>query len=134
MSFFKYIRDIHRIFIISLLTFSFILLLNTVRDSIAITRLSAQTNKKLLILKGKEIVLQSGCVRCHSFVKGKQIKGYDTLADFGDRHLSIKETEKAIRSCKMDPYCSQILTNKQVRYVAYYLNSLKEKGGKSGKK
>jgi cytochrome c551/c552 len=77
------------------------------------------------ILKGKAIVIRSGCVRCHSFVKGRQIKGYDTLADFGDRHLSIKQTEKAIRSCRMDPYCSQILTNRQVRYVAYYLNSLK---------
>ncbi|MHB1660542.1 MAG: hypothetical protein ACYCTD_00375 [bacterium] len=77
------------------------------------------------ILKGKAIVIKSGCVKCHSFVKGKQINGYDTLADYGKRHLSIKQTEKAIRSCRMDPYCSQILTNRQVRYVAYYLNSLK---------
>ncbi len=77
------------------------------------------------ILKGKAIVIKSGCVKCHSFVKCKRIKGYDTLADFGKRHLSIKQTEKAIRSCRMDPYCSQILTDRQVRYVAYYLNSLK---------
>ncbi|MHB1696652.1 MAG: c-type cytochrome [bacterium] len=81
------------------------------------------------INKGKKIVIQSGCIKCHSFIKGKQIKGYDTLAGFGDRHLTIKQTEKAIRSCRMDPYCSQILTDKQVKYVAYYLNSLKNKGG-----
>ena len=41
------------------------------------------------------------------------------------KYLAIKQTEKAIRSCRMDPYCSQILTDKQVKYVAYCLNSLK---------
>ena len=48
-----------------------------------------------------------------------------TLAGWGNKNLSIEQTEKAVRSCKMDPYCSQILTDKQVKYVAYYLNSLK---------
>jgi len=83
-------------------------------------------------LKGKDIVIQSGCVRCHSFIKGKRIDNIKSLAQWGDKHLSIKQTEKAIRSCKMDPYCSQILTNKQVKYVAEYLNSLKR--SKNGKK
>ncbi|MHB1600044.1 MAG: hypothetical protein ACYCSB_04730 [bacterium] len=74
------------------------------------------------ILKGKAIVIKSGCVKCHSFVKGKRIKGYDTLADFGDRHLSIKQTEKAIRSCRMDPYCSQILTDRQAGKICGLLS------------
>ncbi|MHB1702770.1 MAG: hypothetical protein ACYCS0_00935 [bacterium] len=77
------------------------------------------------VVKGYKIVLQSGCYKCHSFVKGKRIDNIVSLARWGDRHLTIKETEKAIRSCKMDPYCSQIPTDKQVEYVSYYLNSLK---------
>lgn len=84
-------------------------------------------SKKEMILKGKDLVLKSGCMRCHSFIAGKQIKGIDSLAGFGDRHLSIKETMEAIRSCKMDIYCSERLTDKQVKYIAYYLNSLKNK-------
>ncbi|MHB1755566.1 MAG: hypothetical protein ACYCT6_09010 [bacterium] len=79
--------------------------------------------------KGKKIVIQSGCARCHSFIKGKRIDNIESLADWGGKHLSVKLTEKAIRSCRMDPYCSQILTDKQVEYVAIYLNSLKNKGG-----
>jgi hypothetical protein len=77
------------------------------------------------INKGKIIAVQSGCIKCHSFIKGKKIDGVISLADWGNKHLSIKQTEKAIRNCKADIYCSQILTNKQVKYVAYYLNNLK---------
>ena len=77
------------------------------------------------IEKGKQIVIQSACVKCHSFIKGKKIDNIATLAGWGNKHYSLKKTEKAIRSCKADIYCSQILTNKQVKYVAYYLNSLK---------
>ena len=77
------------------------------------------------VKKGKQVVIQSGCVKCHSFIKGKRYNGIASLADWGDRHLTLKQTEKAIRSCKADIYCSQILTDKQVKYVAYYLNSLK---------
>ena len=77
------------------------------------------------VKKGKQIVIQSGCVKCHSFVKGKRIDRIVSLAGWGDKHLTLKQTEKAIRSCKADIYCSQILTDKQVKYVAYYLNSLK---------
>ena len=84
-------------------------------------------SKKEMILKGRELVFKSGCIRCHSFIAGKQIKGIDSLADFGERHLTISETMEAIRSCKMDIYCSELLTNKQVKYIAYYLNSLKNK-------
>lgn len=84
-----------------------------------------KTVKKERILKGKLIVLKSGCIRCHSFVKGYKIDGVISLADWGDKHLTLKQTEKAIRSCKADIYCSQILTNKQVEYTAYYLNSLR---------
>ena len=78
------------------------------------------------VLTGKEIVLKSGCYTCHSFVKGKRYDGVESLADWGDKGLSVKQTEKAIRSCKADVYCSQILTDKQVKYVAEYLNSLKK--------
>ncbi len=74
---------------------------------------------------GKQIVMQSGCVKCHSFVKSKRIDNIKSLAGWGNKHFSIKQTEKAIRSCKADVYCSQILTDKQVKYVAHYLNSLK---------
>lgn len=88
---------------------------------------SKSYSKKEMILKGRELVFKSGCIRCHSFIAGKQIKGIDSLADFGNRHLTIKETMEAIRSCKMDIYCSERLTNKQVKYIAYYLNSLKNK-------
>jgi hypothetical protein len=116
-----------RIFAVSLFVFTVIFLFNTVRDSAALTRLSAKTNKKLLILKGRQIIFQSGCYTCHSFIKGKRYDGVISLADWGDKHLTLKETEKAIRNCKADIYCSQILTNKQVKYVAYYLNSLKNK-------
>ena len=77
------------------------------------------------VKKGKQIVIQSGCVKCHSFVKGKRIDNIATLAGWGNKHYSLKKTERAIRSCKADIYCSQILTNKQVKYVARYLNSLK---------
>ena len=116
-----------RIFAVSLFVFTVIFLFNAVRDSAALTRLSAKTNKKLLILKGRQIIFQSGCYTCHSFIKGKRYDGLISLADWGDKHLTLKETEKAIRNCKADIYCSQILTNKQVKYVAYYLNSLKNK-------
>ena len=81
---------------------------------------------KKSVKKGKQIVIQSGCVKCHSFVKGKRIDNIESLAGWGNRHFSIKQTEKAIRSCRADIYCSQILTNKQVKYVAEYLNSLKK--------
>ncbi len=119
-------NHIYRIFLVSLFVFTFIFLFNVARDSVALTKLSAKTNKKLLILKGKNIVFQSGCVRCHSFIKGQKIDGIISLADWGDKHLTLKETEKAVRNCKADIYCTQILTNKQVKYVAYYLNSLKK--------
>jgi len=79
------------------------------------------------IVKGKQIVLKSGCLKCHSFVKGKRIDNIESLAQWGDKHLTVKQTEKAIRSCRMDPYCSRILTDKQVKYVAKYLNSLRGK-------
>ncbi len=114
-----------RIFTMSLLVFTIIFLLNTVQDSAALTKLSVKTNKKLLILKGKQIVFKSGCYACHSFIKGQRIDGVISLADWGDKHLTLKQTEKAVRNCKADIYCTQILTNKQVKYVAYYLNSLK---------
>jgi cytochrome c553 len=77
------------------------------------------------IEKGKQVVIQSGCVKCHSFVKGKRIDRIVSLAGWRDKHLTLNQTEKAIRSCKADIYCSQILTDKQVQYVARYLNSLK---------
>lgn len=77
------------------------------------------------VRKGKAIVIQSGCIKCHTFIKSKRINGIISLAGWGNRHFSIKQTEKAIRSCKADVYCSQILTDKQVKYVAHYLNSLK---------
>ena len=90
-------------------------------------------NKKIAILTGKEIVFKSGCYTCHSFVKGKRYDGVKSLANWGDKGLSIKQTEKAIRSCKADVYCSQILTDKQVQYVAEYLNSLKTAPAQVGK-
>ena len=101
--------------------FSFIF----VKHSFALHKSAIKTKRELSILKGKSIVIKSGCIRCHSFVKRKRIDNITTLAGWGNKHLSIKQTEKAVRSCRMDPYCSQILTDKQVKYVAYYLNSLK---------
>ena len=98
---------------------------STVTQAIMLKNKLKTETKKVNILKGKKIVLQSGCYTCHSFVKGKRIDGIDSLADWGDKHLTLKQTEKAIRSCKADVYCSQILTDKQVKYVAEYLNSLK---------
>ena len=77
------------------------------------------------ILIGKEIVFKSGCYTCHSFIKGKRYDNVESLAKWGKKGLSVKQTEKAIRSCKVDAYCSQILTDKQVKYVAEYLNSLR---------
>ena len=82
-------------------------------------------NKKIAVLTGKEIVFKSGCYTCHSFVKGKRYDGVESLAGWGNKGLSLIQTERAIRSCKADVYCSQILTDKQVRYVAEYLNSLR---------
>ncbi len=96
-----------------------------VKHGFAFNNSAVKTKQELRVSKGKKIVLKSGCIRCHSFVKGKRIDNIESLAGWENRHLSIKKTEKAIRSCRMDPYCSQILTNKQVEYVAYYLNSLK---------
>ena len=86
-------------------------------------RAHAFTNSN--IKNGKQIIIQSGCVKCHSFIRGKRIDSIKSLANWGNKHLSINQTEKAIRSCKADVYCSQILTDKQVKYVAEYLNSLK---------
>ena len=77
------------------------------------------------ILKGKQIVVKYGCIRCHSFIKGARIDGIISLAGWGDKHLTLRQTEKAIRNCKADIYCSQIFTDKQVKYAAIYLNSLK---------
>ncbi|MHB8232999.1 MAG: hypothetical protein ACYDDB_08900 [bacterium] len=88
------------------------------------TRLTAGYAVRKNVQKGKAIVIRSGCAKCHSFIKGKRIDNIETLAGWGNKRLSIKKTEKAIRSCRMDPYCAEILTDKQVRYVAYYLNSL----------
>lgn len=82
--------------------------------------------RKKDILTGKKIVFMSGCYTCHSFEKGKRYDGIASLAYWGNKGLSVKQTEKAIRSCKADVYCSQILTDKQVKYVAEYLNSLKK--------
>ena len=83
-------------------------------------------SKKIAVLKGKNIVFKSGCYTCHSFVKGERYDGVESLAGWGNKGLSLKQTERAIRSCKADVYCSQILTTKQVEYVAEYLNSLKK--------
>ena len=77
------------------------------------------------ILIGKEIVFKSGCYTCHSFIKGKRYDNVESLVKWGDKGLSVAQTKKAIRSCKADVYCSQILTDKQVEYVAEYLNSLR---------
>lgn len=85
----------------------------------------AASGKAGLIREGHLLFLRSGCLRCHTLQKKQSVRGYDTLYGFGGRGLTIKETERAIRSCKMDKYCSDILTNKQVREIAYYLNSLK---------
>ena len=82
-------------------------------------------SKKIAVLTGKNIVFKSGCYTCHSFIKGKRYDNVESLAKWGKKGLSVKQTEKAIRSCKVDAYCSQILTDKQVKYVAEYLNSLR---------
>ena len=104
-----------------------IITVSTVTHALTLKKKLKAETKKINILKGKKIVFQSGCYTCHSFVKGKRYDGIDSLAGWGDKHLTLKQTEKAIRSCKADVYCSQILTNKQVKYVAEYLNSLKNK-------
>ncbi len=84
-------------------------------------------NPAIAIAVGRKLVIASGCMRCHSLIKGKQIKGIDTLAGYGDRGLSIKEIEQAIRSCgKADNACRDF-TDRQVKDIAYYLNSLKTK-------
>ena len=116
---------IRKIFLLTSFLFFTGFLFLFVKNSFALHKSSVRTNRKLNILKGKRIVIKSGCIRCHSFVKRKKIDNIVTLAGWGNKNLSIKQTEKAIRSCRMDPYCSQILTNKQVKCVAYYLNSLK---------
>ena len=82
-------------------------------------------SKKIAVLTGKNIVFKSGCYTCHSFIKGKRYDNVESLAKWGNKGLSVKQTEMAIRSCKADVYCSQILTDKQVKYVAEYLNSLR---------
>jgi cbb3-type cytochrome oxidase cytochrome c subunit len=87
-------------------------------------KLTAETKTKDILI-GKEIVFKSGCYTCHSFIKGKRYDGVESLAGWGNKHLSIKQIERAIRSCKADVYCTQILTDKQVKYVAEYLNSLR---------
>ncbi len=114
-----------KIFLSVLFSISALFLFVFVQYVYALHTVAAKTRKELLFLKGRRIVLKSGCIRCHSFVKSKRIDNIISLAGWGNKKLSIKQTEKAIRSCRMDPYCSQILTDKQVKYVAYYLNSLK---------
>lgn len=100
--------------------------INTVTHALTLKNKLKTEIEKVNILKGKRIVLQSGCYTCHSFVKGRRYDGVASLAYWGDRYLTVKQTEKAIRSCKADVYCSQILTDRQVKYVAEYLNSLKK--------
>jgi cytochrome c553 len=117
--------SIKKIFLLTSFLFFAGFLFIFVKHSFALHKSLTKTKLKLYILSGKRIVLKSGCIRCHSFVKGKRTDNIAALAGWGNKHLSIKQTEKAIRSCRMDPYCSQILTDKQVKYVAYYLNSLK---------
>lgn len=80
---------------------------------------------KIAILKGNNLIFKSGCISCHSFKKGIRIDRIVSLADWGDKKLSVKQTERDIRACKADIYCRQILTDKQVKYIAVYLNSLK---------
>jgi cbb3-type cytochrome oxidase cytochrome c subunit len=117
--------SVKKIFLLTSFLFFAGFLFISVKLSFALHKSSIKTKREISILKGKRIVLKSGCIRCHSFVKGKRTDNIATLAGWGNKHFSIKQTEKAIRSCRMDPYCSQILTDKQVKYVAYYLNSLK---------
>jgi cytochrome c553 len=96
-------------------------------SAVASAHAKAGNNPANAITAGRKLVIASGCMRCHSLVKGRQIKGIDSLAGFGGRGLSIKETEQAIRSCgKADNACRDF-TDKQVKYIAYYLNSLKTK-------
>lgn len=122
---FRSFRSFRKILLLTSFLFLTGFLFIFVKHSFALHKSAVKTKRELSILKGKRIVLKSECIRCHSFVKGKRIDNIVTLAGWGNKHLSIKQTEKAIRSCRMDPYCSQILTDKQVKYVAYYLNSLK---------
>ena len=114
-----------KVFLSALLVITAFFLFIFIQYVYALHTVAAKTGREVRILKGKQIVLKSGCISCHSFVKRKRIDNIITLAGWGNKHLSIKQTEKAIRSCRMDPYCSQILKNRQVKYVAYYLNSLK---------
>ncbi|MHB1693099.1 MAG: hypothetical protein ACYCUW_04360 [bacterium] len=90
------------------------------------TKNSFAQSKKAIILKGEQIVFKSGCINCHSFIKGARIDGIISLAEWGDKRLTMKQTEEDIRKCKADAYCSQILTDKQVKCVAFYLNSVKK--------
>ncbi len=122
---FRSFRSFRKILLLTSFLFLTGFLFIFIKHSFALYKSAVKTKRGLSILKGKRIALKSGCIRCHSFVKGKRIDNIVTLAGWGNKHLSIKQTEKAIRSCRMDPYCSQILTDKQVKYVAYYLNSLK---------
>lgn len=108
------------IIVVIMLMFVFFLFPATLRAD------ANQNTADKAIKNGRAIFIKSGCLRCHSLIKDKNIRGIDSLYDFGNRHLTIKETMKAIRSCKMDTVCSEILTNAQVKDVAYYLNSLVE--------
>ncbi len=38
-------------------------------------RISLAGQKKREILKGKQILVKYGCIRCHSFIKGARIDG-----------------------------------------------------------
>ncbi len=122
---FRSFRSFRKILLLTSFLFLTGFLFIFIKHSFALHKSAVKIKRELSILKGKRIVLKSGCIRCHSFVKGRRIDNIVTLAGWGNKHLSLKQTEKAIRSCRMDPYCSQILTDKQVKYVAYYLNSLK---------
>lgn len=115
--------------LLSLFIFTFTLAVFTAGDASSATLRGNNDISPSPVSQGYKIVLQSGCYKCHSFVKGKRIDNIVSLADWGDKRLSVRQTEKKIRSCRMDPYCSQILTDKQVKYVSYYLNSLKSKRG-----
>lgn len=122
----QFAKSIYIIVTITLFIFTFIFAEYKIVQAMKMTHKLKNEQLKLNILKGKNIVFQSGCYTCHSFIKSKRYDGVISLADWGDKHLTLKQTEKAIRNCKADIYCSQILTDKQVKYVAEYLNSLKK--------
>lgn len=84
---------------------------------------SAAASRHGLGMAGRGLFVHSGCLRCHTL--GYKKSKYDSLVCFGNRGLSVKEAEKAIRSCRMDDYCSGILNDSQVKDIAYFLNSLK---------